>query len=182
MPAICNNVKAVEGNGFTSRTLVYDKNEARSVERYKNTCPTRGLSAWKQVHTCPEPNQPGVINAQGGPSRPGPIGLANPALPRTNPAAFEILLPLGMPPSQKGSGLRYSCDEYPPKKYERIAIFMPALSNPSASDLYKEAQACQEHEERSIPIALQYRIAPRLIHSRHRVSRTGRVHHTVYSR
>lgn len=119
MPAICNNVRRIEGAGFQSRTLVYDKSGLRGNERRDSTCPDTSTPGnpipWKQYHTCPEVNQPGVISKQGGSSRPGPIALADPTRPRTVPDAYEIAVP--NPPFQLGqqtSGLRYSCDEYPP--------------------------------------------------------------------
>ena len=66
------------------------------------------------VHNCPEPDQPNVISAQGGPTNPGPIALANPALPRAAAGAYEIQS--NDPGGQRSSGLQYSCDEYPPAK------------------------------------------------------------------
>ena len=116
MPAICKNVRKVEGADFVSRTLVYDKSD-RSESRRAATCPR----TWKTVHTCPEPDQPGVINAQGGPTDPGPTGLANPTRPRADAGAYEIKSgnvagQTNDAAGQPSSGLQYSCDEYPPAK------------------------------------------------------------------
>ena len=121
MPAICKNVRKVEGASFVSRTLVYDKSDSRSDSRRARTCPSTGRNAWKIVHTCPEPDQPGVINAQGGPTNPGPTGLADPTLRRDATGAYEITSSNMAGQSnhaagQPGSGLQYSCDEYPPAK------------------------------------------------------------------
>ena len=107
MPAICQNVRNVEGAQFVSRQLVYDKypgNTGRSTVRGQANCPTK----WKKGHPCPEVNQPGVISSNAGPSRPGPIGLAN-------PLKSQDSLEIEPPPGQTESGLQYSCDEYPAK-------------------------------------------------------------------
>ena len=122
MPAICNNVRAVEGPGFQRRVLVYDKNDnlKRIDSRRDNTCPDTKSPGnpkpkpWKRLHVCPEVNQPGVISKQGGPRRPGRTDLADAFRPRTDEGAYEIAIPVPpVEPAQKASGLRYSCDEYP---------------------------------------------------------------------
>lgn len=117
MPAICNNVRVVEGAGFTNRTLVFDKGSSpdRPEQRGNSLCPTAaGPRQWKRNHVCPERNQPGVIDKYGGPSRPNPTALRDPLRPRAQANAYEIVFPPGQPP-MGNNWLRYSCDEYPPK-------------------------------------------------------------------
>lgn len=78
LPAICNNVNANGGqyaltdlgNNLKGRlstvpfvVMHSDTDADRRKARRDSVCPSSGNNAWKNTHTCPEPDQPLVVPA-----------------------------------------------------------------------------------------------------------------------